>query len=71
MLLAKLDIKNKHVLIFQKGMNKKKQKKERGKKKQVKKKRFFTSLSTSRQVYLLCRWERHLARFPHFGVIDR
>ena len=26
---------------------------------------------TSRQVYLLCRWERHLAGFPHLGVIDR
>ena len=26
---------------------------------------------TSRQVYLLCRWERHLTEFPHLGVIDR
>ena len=26
---------------------------------------------TSRQVYLLCRWERHRAGFPHFGVVDR
>ena len=26
---------------------------------------------TSRQVYLLCRWERHLAGFPHLGVVDR
>ena len=25
----------------------------------------------SRQVHLLCRWERHLARFPHLGVVDR
>ena len=25
---------------------------------------------TSRQVYLLCRWERHLAGFPHLGVVD-
>ena len=23
------------------------------------------------QVYLLCRWERHYARFPHFGVVDK
>ena len=23
------------------------------------------------QVYLLCRWERHLAGFPHLGVVDR
>ena len=26
---------------------------------------------TSRQVYLLCRWEWHLAGFPHLGVVDR
>ena len=26
---------------------------------------------TSRQVYLLCRWERHLAGFPHLGLVDR
>ena len=26
---------------------------------------------TSRQVYLLCRWERHLAGFPHLGEVDR
>ena len=26
---------------------------------------------TSRQVYLLCRWERHLAGFLHLGVVDR
>ena len=26
---------------------------------------------TSRQVYLLCRWERHLAGFPHLGVVER
>ena len=26
---------------------------------------------TSRQVYLLCRRERHLAGFPHLGVVDR
>ena len=26
---------------------------------------------TSRQVYLLCRWKRHLAGFPHLGVVDR
>ena len=26
---------------------------------------------TSRQVYLLCRWEKHLAGFPHLGVVDR
>ena len=26
---------------------------------------------TSRQVYLLCRWERHLAGFFHLGVVDR
>ena len=26
---------------------------------------------TSRQVYLLYRWERHLAGFPHHGVVDR
>ena len=47
MLLAKLDIKNKLVLIFQEGMNKKnkknikKKQKKRGKKKQVQKKNFF------------------------------
>ena len=23
------------------------------------------------QVYLLCRWERHLAGIPHLGVVDR
>ena len=26
---------------------------------------------TSRQVYLLCHWERRLAESPHLGVIDR
>ena len=26
---------------------------------------------TSRLVYLLCRWERHLARFTHLGEVDR
>ena len=26
---------------------------------------------TSRRVYLLYRWERHLAGFPHLGVVDR
>ena len=26
---------------------------------------------TSRQVYLLCRWERHLTGFPHLSVVDR
>ena len=26
---------------------------------------------TSPQVYLLCCWERHLARLPHLGVVDR
>ena len=26
---------------------------------------------TSRQVYLLCRWERHLTRLSHLGVVDR
>ena len=26
---------------------------------------------TSGQVYLLCRWERHSAVFPHLGVVDR
>ena len=26
---------------------------------------------TSRQVYVLCCWERHLAGFPHLGVVDR
>ena len=26
---------------------------------------------TNRQVYLLYRWERHLAGFPHLGVVDR
>ena len=25
----------------------------------------------SRQVYLLCRWERHLTEFPDLGVVDR
>ena len=25
----------------------------------------------SRQVYLLCRWERHLTGFPHLSVVDR
>ena len=28
-------------------------------------------VKTSRQVYLLCRWERHVAGFPHLGVIAR
>ena len=26
---------------------------------------------TSRQVYLLCRWEKLLMGFPHLGVVDR
>ena len=30
-----------------------------------------TVWSTSRQVYLLCRWKKHLAGFPHLGVVDR
>ena len=30
-----------------------------------------TAGRTSRQVYLLCRWKRHLAGFPHLGVVDR
>ena len=30
-----------------------------------------TAWRTSRQFYLLCRWERHLAGFPHLGLIDR
>ena len=42
MLLAKLDTKNKLVLIFQEGMNKKTKK--RGKKTSAKKNYFFTSL---------------------------
>ena len=25
----------------------------------------------SRQVYLLCRWERHFTGFPHLSVVDR
>ena len=24
----------------------------------------------SRQVYLLCRWKRHLTEFPHLDVVD-
>ena len=30
-----------------------------------------TEWSTSRQVYLLWRWERHLAEFPHLRVVGR
>ena len=30
-----------------------------------------TMWRASRQVYLLCRWERHLAGFSHLGVMDR
>ena len=30
-----------------------------------------TAWRTSRQVYLLCRWERHVTGFPHLGVVDR
>ena len=30
-----------------------------------------TVWKTSPQVYLLCRWERHLVGFPHLGVVDR
>ena len=30
-----------------------------------------TAWRTSRQAYLLRRWERHLAGFPHLGVVDR
>ena len=26
---------------------------------------------TNRRGYLLCRWEEHLAGFPHLGVADR
>ena len=26
---------------------------------------------TSRQVYLLCRWEKHITEFFHLGVIDK
>ena len=29
-----------------------------------------TVWKTSRQVYLWCRWEGHLAGFPHLGVVD-
>ena len=29
-----------------------------------------TEWRTNPQVYLLCRWERHLAGFPHLGVVD-
>ena len=25
----------------------------------------------SPQVYLLCRWEKHLTEFPHLSVVDR
>ena len=25
---------------------------------------------TNRTIHLLCRWERHLAGFPHVGVVD-
>ena len=46
MLLAKLDIKNKLVLIFQEGMNKKKQKNIKQKKKQVQKNFFFITRTT-------------------------
>ena len=48
MLLAKLDIKNKLVLIFQEGMNKKNKKKE-VKKNRCKKNRFFASLCMGRR----------------------
>ena len=27
--------------------------------------------TASRQVYLLRRWERHLAGLPHFGLVDK
>ena len=30
-----------------------------------------TAWNESRQVDLLCRWERHLARLPHLGVVGR
>ena len=30
-----------------------------------------TEWRTSRQVYLLRCWERHLVGFPHLGVVDR
>ena len=30
-----------------------------------------TVWKTRRQVYLLCRWKRHLAGFPHLRVADR
>ena len=32
---------------------------------------FTGQCEESRQVYLLCRWERHLAGFPHLSVVDR
>ena len=52
MLLAKLDIKNKLVLIFQEGMNKKNIKNE-VKKSSAKKTVFFTSLPTSQIIMSL------------------
>ena len=32
---------------------------------------YGTVWRTSRQVYLLCRRERHLAGFPHLGVVNQ
>ena len=32
---------------------------------------FKGQCGASRQVYSLCRWERHLTGFPHNGVVDR
>ena len=32
---------------------------------------FKEQCGESRQVYLLCRWERHLTGFPHVSVVDR
>ena len=31
----------------------------------------WTVWRTSRQVYLLCHWEKHLVGFPHPRVIDK
>ena len=32
---------------------------------------FKGQCAESRQVYWLCRWERHLTEFPHLSVVDR
>ena len=45
-----------------------------GKKSKVNKQNLLESKGqrgVSRQVYLLCRWKRHLTEFPHLGVVDR